>query len=642
MADRSVSLSLKILDEATSPVTHIAAVVDRLTAHLDKLGDAAKDAQSQLSKLHAPKIDLPGGGGGGMEAPVTRRGGGGLGGIMSAIGAVTGPVGKALAIVGRIGSTVTGVASKVVGALGSIASAMANVVSSGLRMAAVVGGTVTAALGYLAIKAATAAADVETQFHKLWTALKSPEAAQSMLDWARKFADVTPFSTGETIEAVARLENYGLSAKQWLPMIGDMAASMGKSVVDGVEAIADAVSGGGLERLKEFGISTRMLLEAGAEKGAGGISYMGESALEALKAALASIMSSRFAGAMDRMATTLAGKWSTFVGALQNLAATIGTALMPVLKPALDYMTRFVDALRERLGPVLERLQPVLVAFAERALAALPIMLERIPQLLWNIAESLPTIIPKIQEFGTKALAIFDWLFGMINQVGGAALSGILDTLIDTLFGAANGVIWFATQLQTEGSAINTFLTNLVTGIQNAVATIGGSMQWLMQQLSDPSSRLSEILLSVQTSLAQIGQALTTLAPSIQKALDNIFSEENIERMTRFADNIIKITDMLLKLQGPAFNKFTSILEHPIEAIPGPIGWWATGTRRLVEAARGAGQKYLGIGGPPPSEQRSPGMDLTVRVQSDSAEHSATVQRDARRQQSRLGVIPQY
>jgi len=35
-------------------------------------------------------------------------------------------------------------------------------------------------------------------------------------------------------------------------------------------------------------------------------------------------------------------------------------------------------------------------------------------------------------------------------------------------------------------------------------------------------------------------------------------------------------------------------------------------------------------------------MDLTVRVQSDSAEHSATVQRDARRQQSRLGVIPQY
>ena len=634
MADRSVSLSLQILDEATSPVTHIAAVVDRLTAHLDKLGDAAKDAQSQLSKLHAPKIDLPGGGGGGMEAPVTRRGGGGLGGIMSAIGAVRG----ALAIVGRIGSTVTGVASKVVGALGSIASAMANVVSSGLRMAAVVGGTVTAALGYLAIKAATAAADVETQFHKLWTALKSPEAAQSMLDWARKFADVTPFATGETIEAVARLENYGLSAKQWLPMIGDMAASMGKSVVDGVEAIADAVSGGGLERLKEFGISTRMLLEAGAEKGAGGISYMGESALEALKAALASIMSSRFAGAMDRMATTLAGKWSTFVGALQNLAATIGTALMPVLKPALDYMTRFVDALRERLGPVLERLQPVLVAFAERALAALPIMLERIPQLLGNIADSLPTIIPKIQELGEKALAIFDWLFGMINQASGPALSGILDTLI----GAANGVIWFATQLQTEGSAINTFLTNLVTGIQNAVATIGGLMQWLMQQLSDPSSRLSEILLSVQTSLAQIGQALTTLAPSIQKALDNMFSEENIERMTRFADNIIKITDMLLKLQGPAFNKFTSILEHPIEGIPGPIGWWATGTRRLGEAARGAGQKYLGIGGPPPSEQRSPGMDLTVRVQSDSAEHSATVQRDARRQQSRLGVIPQY
>jgi len=634
MADRSVSLSLQILDEATSPVTHIAAVVDRLTAHLDKLGDAAKDAQSQLSKLHAPKIDLPGGGGGGMEAPVTRRGGGGLGGIMSAIGAVRG----ALAIVGRIGSTVTGVASKVVGALGSIASAMANVVSSGLRMAAVVGGTVTAALGYLAIKAATAAADVETQFHKLWTALKSPEAAQSMLDWARKFADVTPFSTGETIEAVARLENYGLSAKQWLPMIGDMAASMGKSVVDGVEAIADAVSGGGLERLKEFGISTRMLLEAGAEKGAGGISYMGESALEALKAALASIMSSRFAGAMDRMATTLAGKWSTFVGALQNLAATIGTALMPVLKPALDYMTRFVDALRERLGPVLERLQPVLVAFAERALAALPIMLERIPQLLGNIADSLPTIIPKIQELGEKALAIFDWLFGMINQASGPALSGILDTLI----GAANGVIWFATQLQTEGSAINTFLTNLVTGIQNAVATIGGLMQWLMQQLSDPSSRLSEILLSVQTSLAQIGQALTTLAPSIQKALDNMFSEENIERMTRFADNIIKITDMLLKLQGPAFNKFTSILEHPIEGIPGPIGWWATGTRRLGEAARGAGQKYLGIGGPPPSEQRSPGMDLTVRVQSDSAEHSATVQRDARRQRSRLGVIPQY
>ena len=163
------------------------------------------------------------------------------------------------ASVSRSFSGMTAAASKTVASLKMVGSA----VTSMAKKAALVGAGVGIGTGYIVKGWLEASMQMEGYFAKLKTALKSGELAQAAMEWAKDFAANTPFSMSAVVDAVARLEMYGLAAKKWLPLVGDMAGAMGRDVTDAVEAIADAISGGGLERLKEFGISSSALKAAG-------------------------------------------------------------------------------------------------------------------------------------------------------------------------------------------------------------------------------------------------------------------------------------------------------------------------------------------------------------------------------------------
>lgn len=91
-------------------------------------------------------------------------------------------------------------------------------------------------------------ADMETYLNTLTVVMKSHKKAAQTLAWAKDFANKTPFETDEIVDATAKLQSYGLNAKKILPQVGDMSAVMGKSLDQGVEAIADAQTGE-LERL---------------------------------------------------------------------------------------------------------------------------------------------------------------------------------------------------------------------------------------------------------------------------------------------------------------------------------------------------------------------------------------------------------
>ncbi|SHI80311.1 hypothetical protein SAMN02745911_1217 [Aureimonas altamirensis DSM 21988] len=96
------------------------------------------------------------------------------------------------------------------------------------------------------------------QFEKLEATLtviegSSERAAQAMA-WIREFAVETPYELAEVSEAFVRMRAYGLDPMDGsFKNIGDAASAMGKSLMDGVEAIADAVTGEN-ERLKSFGV----------------------------------------------------------------------------------------------------------------------------------------------------------------------------------------------------------------------------------------------------------------------------------------------------------------------------------------------------------------------------------------------------
>ena len=49
------------------------------------------------------------------------------------------------------------------------------------------------------------------------------------------------FDNKEIVEGITKLTSYGMTAKDVLPKVGDMASVMGKSLDQAVEAIADAL-----------------------------------------------------------------------------------------------------------------------------------------------------------------------------------------------------------------------------------------------------------------------------------------------------------------------------------------------------------------------------------------------------------------
>jgi len=181
--------------------------------------------------------------------------------------------------------------------------------------------------------------------NKLEIATKSTEKAARIFEAAKQYANVTPFSTGGVTDAAARLEMYGMTAAKWLPLAGDMAGAMGRDITQAVEAIADAVSGGGLERLKEFGIGSMQLKKAGWTE-----SYKDQQGIESMKKALADLIGERYMGGAARMSTTLSGKLSTLQGEFETLAAEIGNDLKPQVMGLVDGGIRLIGVAKA-IGP---------------------------------------------------------------------------------------------------------------------------------------------------------------------------------------------------------------------------------------------------------------------------------------------------
>jgi hypothetical protein len=311
--------------------------------------------------------------------------------------------------IGRIGASLHGLEGSL--RAGQAASEQFNARWSATMTAARgVGATMTAAgVGAMALAKSGLDASMEMEGYgaKLQVAMKDTAKAAEMMDWAKQTAAKTPFEMPDVVDATAKMEMYGLSAKEWFPQVGDMAAAMGKDVVQGVEAIADAVSGGGLERLKEFGVTGEQLKQFGwsGEYSAQGI--------ESLKAALQGLLSSRFEGGMEKMMGTSKGALSNFGDAVFQLRAAIGDALAPALKAVTPALVGIATWLAEIAK------SPVGAFFIQVGMAAGGLML-----VLGPLLYALPSIASGFVFI--KAVIGGAGLVGALAQASGAvpALTG--------------------------------------------------------------------------------------------------------------------------------------------------------------------------------------------------------------------------
>lgn len=187
--------------------------------------------------------------------------------------------------------------------------------------------------GYLSLKGASVlvgtsinqSASMEQYRNTLNVVMKDNQKASETFKWAVDFANKTPFETDAVVEGTVKLQSYGLVAKDVMTNIGDMSAVMGKSLDQGIEAIADAQSGE-LERLKEFGITKNMIVDQANKtmKGKQIVNNQGQiTDQKAFNEALFSLMNERFAGGMKTQSETYKGLWSTITGVAKNSLAQI-------------------------------------------------------------------------------------------------------------------------------------------------------------------------------------------------------------------------------------------------------------------------------------------------------------------------------
>ena len=145
------------------------------------------------------------------------------------------------------------------------------------------------------------------------------------------FAANTPFEFPELLDATVKLKAYGIEAEDYLTILGDTSAAMGKSLNDTVEMLADAQMGE-FERLKEFGVKAVEITKKNAESLGASMADAGKTALmytdqygkqqikvidrnnqEAITAALVGVdgIFQQYTGAMEARSKTLTGLLST-------------------------------------------------------------------------------------------------------------------------------------------------------------------------------------------------------------------------------------------------------------------------------------------------------------------------------------------
>ena len=203
-------------------------------------------------------------------------------------------------------------------ALSAVTSATKSMVKLGTATAGVAA-TLAAKTGL------SEAMDLEGYRLQLETATKDTQKASEIMQYAINLANKTPFEGGELVEGASKFEAMGMAAQKWLPLAGDMAAATNKSFDQATEALIDAQNGE-LERLKEFGITKAKILEQG-EKMFAGVQLVNNQGQivnqEKFNEALVALMQDRFAGGMEKQATTMKGLWSTVTGVTKSALATI-------------------------------------------------------------------------------------------------------------------------------------------------------------------------------------------------------------------------------------------------------------------------------------------------------------------------------
>lgn len=362
-----MALKLSLLLQA---VDRISAPVRRVQESVQRMGDRVERAARKVDRASAPMSRL------GSKVDALR---GKMLGMLVAANRAAGPNG--IDLLGRASDKAGFAVGRLIRKMGGAAVGLA-------KWGAAAGAGAT---GFALFDMFQTAGQFE-DFEIMLTNLEgSSEKARQSMAWVQKFAEKTPYSLEEVMEAFVQLKAYGIDPMGGaLVALGDTAAGMNKRLMDAVEALADAETGE-FERLKSFAIRTKVegdKVTFSYQKNGKAIEKVAKNQSAAIRGVLIEVMGGKFLGMMDQkskgfngLVRNMGDKWTQFLnmvadagvfdkvkgrleqilarvdqmaadGTLQDWAQRIGDKL----EEAFDWGWKFVDGIKwEDVGSDLER-----------------------------------------------------------------------------------------------------------------------------------------------------------------------------------------------------------------------------------------------------------------------------------------------
>ena len=385
------------------------------------------------------------------------------------------------------------------GNLAAVRASMNQTAQQATRMRSIMGGGggllgagLAAGAGFLAGGALTAGAkglfDINVEAARLSGALKtatgSTAAANAKFAELEKFGATTPYTLDQSIMAFIKLKNLGLDpSNRSLRSYGNTATAMGKSLMDMIEAVADA-STGEFERLKEFGIKASKQGDQ-IEFTFQGVKTKVKNDAKAIEEYLRKLGETKFGKAMSDQMSELPGLVSNVQDAFQALARNIGAGgLNDALKPILKELGGALSGIDGKaIGQVLGQALSSAVVFAK--------------QLYDGIKEVITAIggIETVAKTAGLALAVM-----MAPVIGGGIITGV--TGIMTAFAGVSAL--FSGGLAAAAGTVFAAIGGIPLAIGAAVIAVGVLAYDIFQFATGGQSMIGNLA----KKFPQIGQAL--------------------------------------------------------------------------------------------------------------------------------------
>ena len=373
------------------------------------------------------------------------------------------------------------------------------------------------------------------------------------------FAANTPFEFPELLDATVKLKAYGIEAEDYLTILGDTSAAMGKSINDTVEMLADAQMGE-FERLKEYGVKAVEITKKNAESLGVSMAEAGKTALmytdqygaqqvkviernnqEAITAALVGVegIFQQYTGAMEAQSKTLSGLLSTLTdNVTMALADLVGFDMQTMtvqawsLMGAIESLVKAGIGLTNWLTDISETTQTFIVAagagiaiiagltsgfillgVATSAVAAAEVALGvGLSAVLWPvtaIVAGVALLAAGLYDLNEKTgLVTYSW--NLLKDTFTIVSSEILRAASILKTGVGEVIDWIKEQISSLMPA------NLVTSVTGAIDGIIGQFERLGINIHAKAETIREDGQTVEATASGMSTAMSSSATSMQ------------------------------------------------------------------------------------------------------------------------------